>query len=140
MQVMENVPGDAFGRRPAEASAPGFPAAAAWGRFHRSTINSPGSEVKHVADKWKEALSCAVVCNRCERDLTPADQRILSVYDHRPICMRCKKEEEERPDYEKTAKQAIGYCMAETEVMYSDPGGYCYHHFYPFSCDAVSGP
>jgi hypothetical protein len=28
----------------------------------------------------------------------------------------------------------IGACMAETEVMYSDPGGYCYYHFYPFKC------
>jgi hypothetical protein len=24
--------------------------------------------------------------------------------------------------------------MVDTEVMYSDPGGYCYSHFYPFKC------
>jgi hypothetical protein len=24
--------------------------------------------------------------------------------------------------------------MAETEVLYSDPQGYCLHHFYPFTC------
>jgi hypothetical protein len=24
--------------------------------------------------------------------------------------------------------------MAETELLYSDPNGYCFHHFYPFTC------
>jgi hypothetical protein len=24
--------------------------------------------------------------------------------------------------------------MAETELLYSDPRGYCFHHFYPFTC------
>jgi hypothetical protein len=28
----------------------------------------------------------------------------------------------------------IEQCMADTEVLYSDPGGYCYSHFYPFKC------
>mgnify|MGYP002261455984 CR=1 FL=1 len=23
---------------------------------------------------------------------------------------------------------------SEPEVAYGDPGGYCYHHFYPFTC------
>ena len=29
--------------------------------------------------------------------------------------------------------------MIETEVMYGDPGGYCFFHFYPFTCDALIG-
>ena len=48
--------------------------------------------------------------------------------------MDCKKEEETRPDYDEIYKATIGNLMAETEVMYVDPGGYCYHHFYPFKC------
>jgi hypothetical protein len=24
--------------------------------------------------------------------------------------------------------------MAETEILYSDPEGYCLYHFYPFTC------
>jgi hypothetical protein len=24
--------------------------------------------------------------------------------------------------------------MAETELLYGDPSGYCFHHFYPFTC------
>jgi hypothetical protein len=24
--------------------------------------------------------------------------------------------------------------MADTEIQYSDPGGYCFHHFYPYTC------
>ena len=30
----------------------------------------------------------------------------------------------------------IGQCLAETELLYGDPGGYCFHHFYPFTCKA----
>lgn len=85
-------------------------------------------------DKWEEKLSCALACHRCGTALGPNDNRILSVYDHEPICMACKKAEEQRPDYESVSRQTIGSCMAETEVMYGDPGGYCLHHFYPFSC------
>jgi hypothetical protein len=48
--------------------------------------------------------------------------------------MDCKRKEEKRDDYEKVSKEMIGQCMAETEVMWSDPGGYCYHHFYPYKC------
>jgi hypothetical protein len=48
--------------------------------------------------------------------------------------MECKKEEEARPDYEEVSKGMIGQCMAETELFYGDPGGYCFHHFYPFTC------
>lgn len=87
-----------------------------------------------MTDKWEETLSCALKCARCKATLTSVDQRILSVYDHEPICMTCKKEEEARPDYEEVSRNMIGSCMAETELMYSDPAGYCYHHFYPFKC------
>jgi hypothetical protein len=85
-------------------------------------------------DKWESKLSCAIACHRCSTTLGPQDRRILSVYDHEPLCLDCKKAEEKRPDYENVSRQVIGSCMAETEIMYSDPGGYCFHHFYPFSC------
>ncbi len=87
-----------------------------------------------MKDSWEEKLTCAVKCPRCEKQMGQSDERILSVYDHEPICMECKREEEKRPDYEETSKNTIGQCMAETEVMWGDPGGYCYHHFYPFKC------
>ncbi|RJQ67969.1 MAG: hypothetical protein C4519_23700 [Desulfobacteraceae bacterium] len=85
-------------------------------------------------DKWEEKLSCAPACHRCSSPLNPQDPRILSVYDHEPMCLACKKSEEQRPDYQAVSRQMIGACMAETEIMYSDPGGYCFHHFYPFTC------
>jgi hypothetical protein len=85
-------------------------------------------------DKWEEKLSCALACHRCNTALSPNAPRILSVYDHEPICMVCKAAEENRDDYETVSRNAIGACMAETEVMYSDPNGYCLHHFYPFTC------
>ena len=87
-----------------------------------------------MADSWEEKLSCAIQCARCEKKLVPADERILSVYDHEPICLGCKKDEERRDDYPEVSKEAIGRCLAETEVLYGDPQGYCYHHFYPFKC------
>jgi hypothetical protein len=85
-------------------------------------------------DKWESNLSCATTCHRCNIALGYQDRRILSVYDHEPVCIDCKKKEEQRPDYEEVSRRMIGTCMAETEVMYSDPGGFCFHHFYPFSC------
>jgi hypothetical protein len=85
-------------------------------------------------DQWEEKLSCATACHRCNAALKPTEQRILSVIDHEPICLTCKKKEEQSADYETISRQVIGTCMAETEVMYSDPGGYCFHHFYPFTC------
>jgi len=87
-----------------------------------------------MPDSWEEKLSCAIQCPRCEKKLAPADKRILSVYDHEPICMACKREEEARPDYAETSKNTIGQCLAETEILYGDPKGYCYYHFYPFTC------
>lgn len=85
-------------------------------------------------DQWEKDLSCALSCHRCKSGLKPEDQRILSVYDHGPICLACKKAEEKKPDYEEVSRNMIGTCMAETEMMYSDPGGYCLYHFYPFTC------
>ena len=87
-----------------------------------------------MTDKWEEALACAITCTRCNQTLKASDERILSIYDHEPICLACKREEEQRPDYKEKSKQAIGECLADTEALYSDPGGYCYHHFYPYKC------
>ena len=83
---------------------------------------------------WPEKLSCAVECQRCNRDMTPDEPRILSVYDHEAICMNCKKTEEQRPDYETISKQTIGQCLDASELRMNDPQGYCYHHFYSFYC------
>ena len=87
-----------------------------------------------MTEKWEEKLSCAFVCSRCNKELKSDENRILSIYDHNPICLSCKKDEEKKPDYETVSRKMIGNCMAETELMYSDPGGYCYFHFYPFKC------
>ncbi len=87
-----------------------------------------------MKDTWEEAISCAVKCSRCEKSIGPADKRILSVIDHRPICLSCKEEEAKRADYEQISRNMIGTCMAETEQMYGDPGGYCFYHFYPYTC------
>jgi len=87
-----------------------------------------------MQDDWTEKLSCAIQCHRCDEKMDSKDPRILSVYDHQAICMACKKEEEQRPDYEKISKNTIGQCMIDTELQYSDPAGFCYHHFYPYTC------
>lgn len=89
-----------------------------------------------MKDQWENNLSCAVACSHCEGKLSPTQKRILSVFDDQPICMACKQMEEKKPEYAEVSKQMIGTCMMETEVKYSDPGGYCYHHFYPFTCKA----
>ena len=87
-----------------------------------------------MKDTWENAISCAVACARCDKSMSSKDKRILSIIDHQPICMECKKREENRPDYEETSKKMIGSCMAETEQMYGDPGGYSFYHFYPYTC------
>lgn len=51
-----------------------------------------------------------------------------------PPAWSTKSKEEERPDYEEASKHMIGQCMMETELLYGDLGGYCFHHFYPFTC------
>ncbi|MDJ0913769.1 MAG: hypothetical protein QNI95_09385 [Desulfobacterales bacterium] len=87
-----------------------------------------------MQDTWEKAIACAIECSRCNKQLGKDDQRILSVYDHQPICLACKKEEENRSDYEAVSRETIGKCLSETEVLYGDPGGYCYYHFYPYKC------
>jgi hypothetical protein len=67
--------------------------------------------------------------------MTAGDPRILSVYDHEAICMDCKEAEEKRDDYEGMSKQTIGQCLNDSELRMNDPQGYCYHHFYPFTCN-----
>lgn len=88
-----------------------------------------------MANQWEDLVSCAVTCSRCDATLGKEDPRILSVYDHYPICMDCKAAEERRDDYESASRAMIGQCLIDTEIQYSDPGGYCYHHFYPYRCD-----
>ena len=83
---------------------------------------------------WKEKLTCAIVCSACNKRLDAQDLRILSSYTHEPICMDCKTEEEQKPDYAEVSQQMIGQCMAETEILYGDLGSYCYHHFYAYKC------
>ncbi len=87
-----------------------------------------------MVESWENALACATACLRCSKALRAEDPRILSIYDHQPICMACKQAEERRPDYAAVSKQMIAQCMIDTELAYSDPGGFCYHHFYPFTC------
>ena len=87
-----------------------------------------------MTESWDKKLACATQCDRCHQRLGQKDERILSVYDHQPICMICKKAEEKRPDYEAVLREGIGQCMIDTELAYGDPGGYCFYHFYPFTC------
>jgi len=87
-----------------------------------------------MKDTWEDLALCATKCASCDSALGPTDKRILSVYNHQPICMACKEKEEARPDYADASKEMIGRCMADSETMYGDPGGFCYHHFYPFKC------
>ncbi len=84
--------------------------------------------------EWEKKLACAVKCSRCEKPLAPKERRILSVYDNEAICMVCKTEEEQRPDYKATSETMVRQCMVDVELMQSDPGGYCFHHFYPYTC------
>lgn len=87
-----------------------------------------------MKDNWEERVSCATACKACGKELGRKDQRILSVYDHQVLCLDCKQKEEGKPDYQDVSKAMIGSCMADTEIQYSDPGGYCFHHFYPYTC------
>ena len=87
-----------------------------------------------MEENWQKQLACADSCRRCGKSLAKKDRRLLSVYDHEPICMDCKNEEEKRPDYEDMSRQMIGTCMATTSKPYGDPASYCFHHFCPFKC------
>jgi len=82
----------------------------------------------------QEKLSCAGMCSRCDKGLLQGDERILSVYDHQPLCKTCKDREEENPDYAEVSKRMIEQCMINVELTMMDPTGYCYHHFYPYKC------
>jgi hypothetical protein len=79
---------------------------------------------RNMQDNWEKELSCANHCKRCNQAIEEKDRRILSVYDHLPICMQCKQEEEKRPDFDDASKQ----------MPYGDPASYCFHHFCPFKC------
>jgi len=85
-------------------------------------------------ENWEKQLACAEGCNRCNKPLETKDTRFLSVIDHQPICVNCKKEEEKRPDYEDASRQMMARCIAETDKPYGDPASYCFHHFCPFKC------
>ncbi|MDJ0818687.1 MAG: hypothetical protein QNJ58_20935 [Desulfobacterales bacterium] len=87
-----------------------------------------------MEDNWEKQLACALNCGHCDRAFGSKDRRLLSVYDHAPICMDCKREEEKRPDYEDTSKQMIAHCMETTDKPYGDPASYCFHHFCSFRC------
>jgi hypothetical protein len=65
-------------------------------------INARGKSMK---DQWENELSCAIACNRCNTNLAARDQRILSVFDHQPICLACKQAEEKQPDYAEASKK-----------------------------------
>jgi hypothetical protein len=62
------------------------------------------------------------------------DKRILSVFDHHPICLACKQAEETRPDYPDQSKQMVADCIDATGKPYGDTASYCFHHFLPFTC------
>ena len=57
-------------------------------------------------ENWEKQLSCAQECSRCNKSLTNKERRILSIVDHQPICIDCKKEEEKEQikESELTAK------------------------------------
>jgi hypothetical protein len=84
-----------------------------------------------MSDQWKKELSGAVACSGCQAPLAQGDQRILSVYTHRPICLACKQAEEKREDYADASKSMIASCITATGKPYGDPQGYCFHHFCP---------
>jgi hypothetical protein len=85
--------------------------------------------------EWEKKLACAATCSRCDKSLNSKDQRILSVYNNEPICMTCKGKEEQRPDYKATSIAMVKHCLVDVELMPTgDPGAYCFHHFYPFTC------
>jgi hypothetical protein len=87
-----------------------------------------------MPENWEKQLSCAEQCERCNKTMGKRDRRVLSVFDHQPICMECKKEEEKRSDYEDVSRQMIAGCMQKTGKPYGDPASYCFHHFCPFKC------
>lgn len=84
-----------------------------------------------MKEDWEEKILCATQCSQYHERL---DRRFLSVYDHQVICMECKRRGEVRPDYDQVSKDMIRQCLGDTERQHGDPGGFCYHHFYPYTC------
>ena len=87
-----------------------------------------------MTDNWEKELSCALACAGCEKTFDTKEERILSVYTHQPICMACKAEDEQKPDFADVSKTMISQCIQEEGKPYGDPAGYCFHHFCPFKC------
>jgi hypothetical protein len=87
-----------------------------------------------MESNWEKELACASHCHHCRTSLGPKDPRVLSVFDHQPVCPACKQVEEKRPDYADQSKQMIAACISATGKPYGDPAGYCFHHFCPFKC------
>lgn len=85
---------------------------------------------------WLEELICAIECHRCHAPLKAPDLRILSVYDHKAICLPCKRAEESLPDFPSVSMEVAEQCLIHAESGEGDPKGYCYHHFYPYRCDS----
>ena len=77
----------------------------------------------------EEKISCAMVFEKCSKSLDQKDKRILSVYDHKTICVDCKEAEEGRPDYAEVSKDMINQCLVETEQQWADPENFCFYHF-----------
>jgi len=97
-------------------------------------LNSIANVEHEMEENWEKQLACAIGCQRCGQPLQKKDQRLLSVYDHQPICMSCKAAEEKRPDFEDVSRMMITECMEKTNKPYGDPASYCFHHFCPFKC------
>jgi len=87
-----------------------------------------------MKEQWEKKLSCASTCQRCSGPFGKKDERFLSVFDHQPMCLKCKQAEEKQPGYENQSKQMIADCISTTGKPYGDPAGYCFHHFCPFKC------
>jgi len=86
---------------------------------------------------WFEELICVTRCSRCNTGLEASEPRILSVYDHRAICMPCKRIEEKQADYQEVSMQTAELCLIHSESGEGDPRGYCYHHFYPYQSEGA---
>jgi len=88
-----------------------------------------------MTQTWKDHITCLTHCPVCEKKMVASEPRIFSTFDSQPICMNCKKKEEEREDYPEASQALIGRFMSDSELTYGvDPEAFCYHHFYPFTC------
>ena len=87
----------------------------------------------------EEKMACAIQCSRCEKKIGPGDERILSVYDHEPICWRLQAAGKDRPDYKETSEAMIGQCMADSELHYGEPARFAFITSTPINVDAPRG-